>query len=203
MKMLRIGLAQTRQSDDFDANAATILHFVEDAGRQGVQIICFPEAQTVGYRADITRSDAPVPVEKLKALHAEVARRLAQGLEDQDQREDQIRCATWVLELAPEDADLGAAEMGIHDADDTGAGHGRAPGDQRAVVPAHEQDLVERHFRSGLGAESVEIDVVPRFHPDLVPRGLNDGEHALVPSQWAGESPPAEPYKSTLAGGRL
>ena len=74
MKMLRIGLAQTRQSDDCDANAATILHFVEDAGRQGVQIICFPEAQTVGYRADITRPDAPVPVEKLKELHAEVAR---------------------------------------------------------------------------------------------------------------------------------
>jgi len=75
MKMLRIGLAQTRQSDDFDGNAATIFRFVEDAGRQGVQIVCFPEAQTVGYRADITRPDAPVPVEKLKELHAEVARR--------------------------------------------------------------------------------------------------------------------------------
>ena len=75
MKMLRIGLAQTRQSDDFDANAATILRFVADAGRQGVQIVCFPEAQTVGYRADITCPDAPVPVEKLKELHAEVARR--------------------------------------------------------------------------------------------------------------------------------
>jgi predicted amidohydrolase len=75
MHMLRIGLAQTRQSDDFDANAATIVRFVEDASRQGVQIVCFPEAQTVGYRADITRSDAPVPVAKLDALHAAVARR--------------------------------------------------------------------------------------------------------------------------------
>ena len=75
MKMLRIALAQTRQSADFDANAATILECLEDAGRQGVQILCFPEAQTVGYRVDITRSDAPVPVEKWKALHAKVAQR--------------------------------------------------------------------------------------------------------------------------------
>jgi len=139
-------------------------------------------------------------------MTASVCVSVCRDLGDPDTRQigAMTACASHALPpLAPEDADLGAAEMGIHDADDTGAGHNRASGDQRAVVPTHEQDLVERHFRSGLGAESVEIDVVPRFHPDLVPRGLNDGEHAFVPSQWAGKSPPAQPYQSTLAGGRL
>ena len=75
MHMLRIGLAQTRQVDNFDANAAAIFRFLEDAGRQQVQIVCFPEAQAVGYRADIARADDPVPVERLEELHAEVARR--------------------------------------------------------------------------------------------------------------------------------
>jgi ribosomal-protein-alanine N-acetyltransferase len=75
MKMLRIGLAQCRQSADFDANAQTVLDSLDAAGRSGVQIVCFPETQTVGYRVDIATPEQPVPVEKLTALHAEVARR--------------------------------------------------------------------------------------------------------------------------------
>jgi len=75
MTPLRIALAQTRQVADFDTNAETILRFLDDAAARHVQIICFPETQTVGYRVDITPTDAPVPVEKLEALHAEVARR--------------------------------------------------------------------------------------------------------------------------------
>ena len=75
MNMLKIGLAQTKQVDDFDANAETVLRFLEKAGKEGVQIVCFPEAQTVGYRADIARPDTPVPVDRLEALHGEVARR--------------------------------------------------------------------------------------------------------------------------------
>ena len=73
--MLKIALAQCRQTDDFDSNAEVIFKFLEDAGRQQVQIICFPEAQTVGYRADLVRADAPVPVKKLDELHNKVARR--------------------------------------------------------------------------------------------------------------------------------
>ncbi len=73
MNTLRIGLAQTRQTDDFDLNAETVLRFLEEAGREGVQIVCFPEAQTVGYRADISRPDTPVPVAALEDLHATVA----------------------------------------------------------------------------------------------------------------------------------
>ena len=51
MNTLRIGLAQVRQSDDFDDNATSIFRFLEDAAQQKVQILCFPETQTVGYRA--------------------------------------------------------------------------------------------------------------------------------------------------------
>jgi predicted amidohydrolase len=77
MLMLKIALAQTKQTADFAQNAETILRFVEDAGRQGVQIVCFPETQTVGYRVDIATLELPVPTEKLNELHAEVAARCA------------------------------------------------------------------------------------------------------------------------------
>jgi predicted amidohydrolase len=75
MKMLRIGLAQCRQTADFDDNAQTILRWLDAAGRSGVQIVCFPETQTVGYRVDIATPQQPVPVEKLADLHRTVARR--------------------------------------------------------------------------------------------------------------------------------
>lgn len=75
MNMLKIGLAQARQVNDFDANTHTIFRFLEQAGASGVQILCFPETQTVGYRVDISTPDTPVPVEKLHHLHERVARR--------------------------------------------------------------------------------------------------------------------------------
>jgi ribosomal-protein-alanine N-acetyltransferase len=75
MNILKIGLAQVKQTADFDANSETILRFVEKAANQGVQILCFPETQTVGYRADIVDPFAPVPVDELDVLHAEVAHR--------------------------------------------------------------------------------------------------------------------------------
>jgi predicted amidohydrolase len=75
MNLLTIALAQTRQVADFDANAETIFRFLDDAAARRVQIVCFPETQTVGYRVDITPTDAPVPVEKLAALYQEVAAR--------------------------------------------------------------------------------------------------------------------------------
>ena len=75
MTTLRIGLAQTRQTNSFEANAETILRFLQQAADQQVQILCFPETQTVGYRVDIASVDAPSPKEKLDRLHEEVARR--------------------------------------------------------------------------------------------------------------------------------
>ncbi|MDP6353857.1 MAG: carbon-nitrogen hydrolase family protein, partial [Planctomycetota bacterium] len=75
MKTLRIGLAQVNQTADFDANENTIFQFVEKASEAGVQALCFPETQTVGYRVDIATPDTPVPVEKLKNLHEKLARR--------------------------------------------------------------------------------------------------------------------------------
>lgn len=75
MPMIKIALAQTRQSPRFEDNAATIFRFIEQAGAVGVQILCFPETQTVGYRVDITPTDAAVEPERLQALHAKVAKR--------------------------------------------------------------------------------------------------------------------------------
>ncbi len=75
MNKLKIGLAQARQTADFDVNAETILRFVDDAGKRGVQILCFPETQTVGYRVDIARPDTPVEPQRLGQLHDRVAKR--------------------------------------------------------------------------------------------------------------------------------
>ena len=78
MKLLKIGLAQTRQTDDFQENAATILRFVDEAARAGVQIVCFPETQTVGYRVDIATPQTPVEPERLDELHERIAHRCGQ-----------------------------------------------------------------------------------------------------------------------------
>ena len=75
MTMLRIGLAQARQTASLETNGETILRFVEQAGAAGVRILCFPEGQTAGYRVDITPADAPVEAVRLDDLHARVARR--------------------------------------------------------------------------------------------------------------------------------
>lgn len=75
MSSLRIGLAQCRQTGDFDQNAKAIFRFLEDAGRAGVQVLCFPETQTVGYRVDIATPETVVAEARLEALHADVARR--------------------------------------------------------------------------------------------------------------------------------
>src|SRR4051794_121730 len=74
MRKLKIGLAQCRQTGDLATNAATIRRFLEDASLAGVQLLCFPETQTVGYRVDIATPDLPVPVAQLEELHGEVAR---------------------------------------------------------------------------------------------------------------------------------
>src|SRR5215204_4387973 len=73
MRTLRIGLAQCRQTGDFAANAATVLRFLDEARRAGVQVVCFPETQTVGYRVDIATPEQPVPVAQLDELHGRVA----------------------------------------------------------------------------------------------------------------------------------
>ena len=72
---LRVALAQTRQTDDFDDNCAAIFEALESASGAGAQIVCLPEAQTVGYRVDIVPVDAPVPATKLDAVHRSVAAR--------------------------------------------------------------------------------------------------------------------------------
>ena len=75
MNSFKIALAQVRQTNDFNTNTRKILEYLEKAAAENVRIICFPEAQTVGYRADITDADAPVPVRDLDAFHERLAKR--------------------------------------------------------------------------------------------------------------------------------
>ena len=73
--MLRIALAQCRQTADYEENSKTIFRFLDQAIAQKAQILCFPEAQTVGYRVDISNPHAPNPTARLDELHTELARR--------------------------------------------------------------------------------------------------------------------------------
>ena len=77
MASIRIGLAQARQVDDLRINARTVFRFMEEAASQGVQILCFPETHTVGYRVDVVPPppERPVPVDHLSRLHRQVAER--------------------------------------------------------------------------------------------------------------------------------
>ena len=79
MTALKIGLAQCRQTNDFDANARTIFRFLDEAAAAGVQALCFPETQTVGYRVDIATPDTVVPDGRLDELHERVAPSRAHG----------------------------------------------------------------------------------------------------------------------------
>jgi ribosomal-protein-alanine N-acetyltransferase len=74
MGKLTIGLAQIQQTNDLGENSRRILDYLGRAAEAGVQIICFPETQTAGYRVDILSPDAPVQVDQLNALHDAVAR---------------------------------------------------------------------------------------------------------------------------------
>jgi ribosomal-protein-alanine N-acetyltransferase len=75
MRLLRIALAQCRQTGNLDDNERTIFQFLDGAAKADAQIVCFPETQTVGYRVDIARPDTPVEPSRLAALHDRVARR--------------------------------------------------------------------------------------------------------------------------------
>ena len=77
MTTLRIALAQTRQTADLGDNRLAILQAMDEAAGHAVQILCFPETQTVGYRVDINSPEAIVPAEWLDEIHAEVSQRCA------------------------------------------------------------------------------------------------------------------------------
>lgn len=114
MKQLKIGLAQTRQTASFEENTATIFRFIEQAAAQGVQILCFPETQTVGYRVDITPTDTPVEPEKLEVLHHRIAARCGElgmacilGTEIPLENDPRGRPYNSALVIAPSGAILG------------------------------------------------------------------------------------------------
>jgi predicted amidohydrolase len=55
-------------------NTTTILRFIDKAKSEDVQIICFPEAQTVGYRGAITPVSTPVLTKALQETHRQIAK---------------------------------------------------------------------------------------------------------------------------------
>ena len=75
MKILKIGLAQVRQTPSFDDNVKTVFRFLDEAARAKVQILCFPETHVVGYRVDITPTDQPVQPDRLDEVNRNVAKR--------------------------------------------------------------------------------------------------------------------------------
>ena len=75
MKLLRVALAQCRQTDSLASNEQTIFRFLDEASRVGAQIVCFPETQTVGYRVDIATPQTKVPPGYLEDLHGRIAAR--------------------------------------------------------------------------------------------------------------------------------
>ena len=78
MNLLRIALAQCRQTASWEENERAIFRYLEDAGRAEARIACFPETQTVGYRVDIATPQTPVEPERLDSLHDRLARRCGQ-----------------------------------------------------------------------------------------------------------------------------
>ena len=75
MTTIRVGLAQIPQTADLEANLARVMSYLDRAASAGVDILCFPEAQIPGYRADITPQDAPVQSERLAESTRMVAER--------------------------------------------------------------------------------------------------------------------------------
>ena len=76
MTELRIALAQTRQTADRRDNRRAILEAFDQAEARDVRILCFPEAQTLGYRVDIAEPSGPVT----RGLARGVARRGGRSL---------------------------------------------------------------------------------------------------------------------------
>ena len=78
MADIRMGVAQVRQTADIDVNFSKIMEYLDRAGGEGVDILCFPEAQLPGYRVDITPSDAPVQAERLERYTRMISERCGQ-----------------------------------------------------------------------------------------------------------------------------
>jgi predicted amidohydrolase len=75
MKVLRVGLAQVRQTANLDENVESVFSFLDKAAKAKVQILCFPETHVVGYRVDITPTDAAVEPDRLDEVNHMVAKR--------------------------------------------------------------------------------------------------------------------------------
>ncbi len=63
---IRIGIAQVPQTDNIGTNLGKVLEYIEKAGGQGVEFLCFPETHLAGYRAGILAPGAPCDADALK-----------------------------------------------------------------------------------------------------------------------------------------
>ena len=76
-----------------------------------------------------------------------------------------------------EDADLRTSHLAVDDPDDPSIGDEGRPGHHRTIVLLDEENLMEGHFLTGPGLETVDNDRATRHDLDLPPAALNDGVH--------------------------
>ena len=76
-----------------------------------------------------------------------------------------------------EDADLRTSHLAVDDPDDSSIGDEGRPGHHRTIGLLDEENLMEGHFLTGPGLETVDNDGVTRHDFDLPPAALNDGVH--------------------------
>ena len=73
---MRIGVAQIRSLDTIEANTANVLAFVDEARRQGVRVLAFPETAVTGYLLDAFPG---VDAGKIDGAVGQIAARLRGG----------------------------------------------------------------------------------------------------------------------------
>ena len=76
-----------------------------------------------------------------------------------------------------EDADLRTSHLAVDDPDDSSIGDEGRPGHHRTIGLLDEEHLMEGHFLTGPGLETVDNDRATRHDLDLPPAALNDGVH--------------------------
>ena len=76
-----------------------------------------------------------------------------------------------------EDADLRTSHLAVDDPDDSSIGDEGRPGHHRTIGLLDEENLMEGHFLTSPGLETVDNDRATRHDLDLPPAALNDGVH--------------------------
>lgn len=75
MSRIKVGAAQIPQTTSVKVNTAKVLETMDEAAREGVELLCFPETQLSGYRVGLLASEAPCPTRALEEALQEIAGR--------------------------------------------------------------------------------------------------------------------------------